>query len=70
MVPYLVAEYPYMDRKESVSLKPQMMDGNKFATWVLELSFIGWYLLGLLCLLHRRDSLSILITRRPGRALS
>ena len=49
MVPYLVAEYPSMDSKEIFRLSKQMMDGNKFATWVLELSFIGWYLLGLLC---------------------
>ncbi len=38
-----------MDSKEIFRLSKQMMDGNKFATWVLELSFIGWYLLGLLC---------------------
>jgi uncharacterized membrane protein len=25
-----------------------MMDGNKFALFVLELSFLGWFLLGLL----------------------
>ncbi|HIQ75633.1 MAG TPA: DUF975 family protein [Candidatus Cottocaccamicrobium excrementipullorum] len=48
MVPYLAAEYPDMDRKEVFRLSRQMMAGNKFATWVLELSFIGWYLLGLL----------------------
>ncbi|MDO5416140.1 MAG: DUF975 family protein [Lachnospiraceae bacterium] len=48
MVPYLAAEYPDMDRKEIFQLSRQMMDGNKFNTWVLELSFIGWELLGLL----------------------
>ncbi len=49
MVPYLAAEYPSMDRKEIFRLSKQMMDGNKFSTWVLELSFIGWYLLGVIC---------------------
>lgn len=49
MVPYLAAEYPSMDSREIFRLSKQMMDGNKFATWVLELSFIGWYLLGVLC---------------------
>lgn len=48
MVPYLVAEYPEKDRKEIFALSKQMMTGNKFDTFVLELSFIGWYLLGCL----------------------
>lgn len=48
MVPYLTAEYPEMDRKEIFRLSKEMMDGNKFAVWVLELSFIGWELLGIL----------------------
>lgn len=48
MVPYLAAEYPDMDRKEIFRLSKVMMDGNKFDTWVLGLSFIGWDLLGLL----------------------
>ena len=48
MVPYLAAEYPEMDRHEIFRLSKVMMDGNKFDTWVLELSFIGWDLLGLL----------------------
>lgn len=48
MVPYLTAEYPQMDQKEIFRLSKEMMDGNKFAVWVLELSFIGWDLLGVL----------------------
>lgn len=48
MVPYLLADEPTLDRKEAFRLSKEMMDGNKFNTWVLELSFIGWYLLGLL----------------------
>lgn len=49
MVPYLLAEYPTIDRKEAFRLSKVMMDGNKLDTWVLELSFIGWYFLGALC---------------------
>lgn len=46
MVPYLIAEYPDMDRKEAFQRSKEMMDGNKLATWILELSFIGWLFLG------------------------
>lgn len=48
MVPYLIAEYPDMDSQEVFRLSKEMMDGNKLDTWLLELSFIGWYLIGLL----------------------
>lgn len=48
MVSYLAAEYPEKDRKEIFQMSKKMMDGNKFNTWVLELSFIGWMLLGML----------------------
>lgn len=48
MVPYLAAEFPDKDRKELFAMSKQMMDGNKFDTFILGLSFIGWILLGLL----------------------
>ena len=48
MIPYLLADNPEMDRHEAFRLSKEMMDGNKFNTFVLELSFIGWYLLGIL----------------------
>ena len=48
VVPYLVAEYPEKDRKEIFALSKQMMTGYKFDTFILELSFIGWFLLGVL----------------------
>ena len=48
MIPYLLADNPEMDRHEAFRLSKEMMDGNKFNTFVLELSFIGWYLLGML----------------------
>lgn len=46
MVPYLLAEYPEMEKEEVFHLSRQMMDGSKMKTFILELSFIGWYLLG------------------------
>lgn len=50
LVPYLLAENPYMTTSRAMELSRQMMDGEKFSTWVLELSFIGWYFLGSLLL--------------------
>jgi len=50
MVPYILAENPGIERTEAFRASKELMDGVKFSTWVLELSFIGWYLLGsLLC---------------------
>lgn len=45
MVPYILAENPGMDRKEAFAISKRMMDGEKFDAFVLQLSFIGWYLL-------------------------
>lgn len=46
MIPYLLAENPELDMKDAFSLTKQMMTGDKANTWVLDLSFIGWELLG------------------------
>lgn len=45
MVPYILAENPGMDRKTAFAISKQMMDGEKWATFVLEMSYIGWYIL-------------------------
>ena len=50
MVPYILADNPKMGADNAITLSRKMMDGNKFELFVLELSFIGWYLLGLLAL--------------------
>ena len=50
MIPYLLAEYPGMDRKEVFAESKRMMDGNKWDAFVLDLSFIGWHLLGAITL--------------------
>ena len=46
MVPYLLAEHPEMSSSEVFAQSKQMMNGNKWAAFVLDLSFIGWALLG------------------------
>jgi len=46
MVPYIIAENPGMDRKEVFAISKRMMDGEKWNTFVLDLSFLGWEILG------------------------
>lgn len=48
LVPYLLAENPYLTTRRAMELSQQMMDGEKWSYFVLRLSFFGW---GLLCLL-------------------
>ena len=45
MVPYLLAENPNLTQDEVFRLSKQMMKGNKFEAFILELSFIGWDIL-------------------------
>lgn len=46
MVPYLLSENPQMDRRRAFELSRRMMDGQKMDTFILDLSFIGWGILG------------------------
>lgn len=48
MVPYILAEDINIDYKEALQRSKDMMYGHKFELWVLQLSFIGWMLLGIL----------------------
>lgn len=50
MVPYIVSENPTISGKEARAISTKMMDGNKWAAFVLDLSFLGWLLLGVLTL--------------------
>lgn len=45
MVPYIIAENPAMDYKEAFQVSKQMMDGEKMEAFIMDLSFLGWYLL-------------------------
>ena len=48
MIPYILAENPNISRQEAFALSKQMMYGDKWNTFVLELSFIGWAFLTLI----------------------
>ena len=50
MIPYLLAEDPSMSREEAFAKSKAMMDGNKWNAFVLDLSFIGWLILGCITL--------------------
>jgi uncharacterized membrane protein len=50
MVPYILADNPNLGVDEAISLSNEMTRGHKFDMFVLDLSFIGWYLLGSLAL--------------------
>jgi len=50
MIPYIMAENPEISSEEAFSLSKQMMTGNKWDAFVLDLSFIGWHILSALTL--------------------
>ncbi len=50
MVPFLLSENPGMSKDEALKASSRMMHGQKWRTFVLDLSFIGWNLLSLLTL--------------------
>lgn len=50
MVPYILADNPNIGARKAIRLSNQMTYGHKFDMFVLDLSFLGWYLLGLLAL--------------------
>lgn len=57
MIPYLLAENPQIKRKEAFKLSKQMMKGNKWKAFVLDLSFLPWdiasiFTLGFLSILY------------------
>ena len=45
MVPYILAQKPDIGAKRAIELSRQMTKGQKFNIFVLDLSFIGWYML-------------------------
>ncbi|MCI8444546.1 MAG: DUF975 family protein [Clostridia bacterium] len=42
MIPYILAENPKTKKKEAFYLSKKMMKGNKWKTFILDLSFVGW----------------------------
>ena len=48
MVPYILAERPDMGYKEVLQMSRDMMNGEKWHAFVLDLSFILWHMLGVI----------------------
>lgn len=48
MVPYLLHDYPELTPREAMKLSREMMSGQKWNLFVLDLTFIGWILLSIL----------------------
>lgn len=50
LAPYIVLEHPEMSVPAAIDESRRLMDGNKWRAFCLGLSFIGWWLLGILTL--------------------
>lgn len=48
MVPYIIAENPNISTERALEISEKTTQGEKWNIFVLGLSFIGWYLLGML----------------------
>jgi uncharacterized membrane protein len=46
MVPYILADNPNLSHKRVLQLSQQMTAGEKWDIFILDLSFLGWYILG------------------------
>ena len=47
---YILREDPYISANDAITASRKMMDGNKMPLFVLDLSYIGWYILNLFTL--------------------
>lgn len=47
MIPYLLAENPNLSKDEAFAISKRMMDGEKWEAFVLDCSFIGFYILSI-----------------------
>lgn len=48
MIPFILADNPRIGAKRALKLSCMMTRGHKLDIFILDLSFIGWYILGLL----------------------
>ena len=46
MVPFILRDNPELSATEVITASRQLMNGNKWQTFVFDLSYIGWFLLG------------------------
>lgn len=49
LAPYLAVEREDLDARACLAESQRLMDGHKWQLFILDLSFIGWMLLGVLC---------------------
>jgi uncharacterized membrane protein len=49
-VPYILAKNPSIDAREALDLSRDITKGYKMDLFIMDLSFIGWYILGALAL--------------------
>jgi uncharacterized membrane protein len=47
---YVSLDHPEFSSTECIDESQRLMDGHKWELFCLDLSFIGWYILGSLCL--------------------
>lgn len=50
LVPFIVSENPDIKSSDAIKLSSDMMNGHKWEAFLLDLSFIGWEVLGILTL--------------------
>ncbi|MCC3868056.1 DUF975 family protein [Terrisporobacter mayombei] len=50
MIPYILSENPNISRTRAFEISKNMMYGNKWSVFELDLSFLGWYILSALTL--------------------
>ncbi len=50
LVPYIIADNPGISGKKARAMSTDMMNGSKWASFVLDLSFVGWRIVGALTL--------------------
>jgi uncharacterized membrane protein len=48
MTLYIISDNPTISANDAITQSRKMMDGNKFRLFLLYLSYIGWYLLGII----------------------
>lgn len=48
MVPYILAEHPDMHYREVLQKSSELMNGQKWKAFVLDLSFVLWHILGII----------------------
>lgn len=54
MIPFILADEPDLTSSEVFERSKALTKGNKFSIFVLELSFLGWYILGTLAFMVGR----------------